>query len=248
MRSKEDFSNLIPRCAYAETAIRLMLLDGVLPGTTAQVPSSGASRVATSAAVQKSFSLIMHECRGMLELPRSSKRDGERFDPYLPSTSHAFSFHATILQPPKLTPLKLRRFLSSIIREHVLPPTILPPLLLNLRIALFPGNARGPPAPEPPSAEERLQTRRRAAQAILSLVPPIVARSYFSASNDVDGKEDTVRQIEDILDVFGNAYLNKHLVYNILELVVVRLVPELQDSKPSELLSERGVSRGDQLS
>ena len=69
-----------------------------------------------------------------------------------------------------------------------------------------------------------------------------MARSYFSVSNDADGEEDIISQIEDILDVFGNTYLNKHLVYNILELVIVRLVPELQNSTPSELLSERGVS------
>ena len=50
-----------------------------------------------------------------------------------------------------------------------------------------------------------------------------------------------IRQVEEILDVFGDAYLNKHLVYSILELVIVRLVPELGESTPSELLSERGV-------
>ena len=133
------------------------------------------------------------------------------------------------------------RFLCSAIRTHVLPPSILPPLLLNLRIALFPGNARGPPAPEPPSDEERLQIRRRCAEAILSLIPPVVSRVYFSVNSDKDGDEEMVHEVEDILDVFGNAYMNKHLVYNILELVIVRLVPEMGDLTPSELLSERGV-------
>ncbi len=134
------------------------------------------------------------------------------------------------------------RFLCSAIRTHVLPPSILPPILLNLRIALFPGNARGPPALEPPSDEERLQIRRRCAEAILSLVPPIVSRVYFNVNADKDGDEEAVRHVEDVLDVFGNAYLNKHLVYNIIELVIVRLVPEMGDLTPSELLSERGVS------
>ena len=50
-----------------------------------------------------------------------------------------------------------------------------------------------------------------------------------------------VRQVEEILDVFGDSYLNRHLVYNILELVIVRLVPELGESTPSGLLNERGV-------
>jgi hypothetical protein len=122
-----------------------------------------------------------------------------------------------------------------------LPPSILPPLLLNLRIALFPGNAQGPPALEPPSSEERLQIRRRCAEAILSLVPPLVSRVFFNVDADKEGEDEMLRQVEDILDVFGDVYCNKHLVYNILELVVVRLVPELGESTPSELLSERGI-------
>jgi hypothetical protein len=122
-----------------------------------------------------------------------------------------------------------------------LPPSILPPLLLNLRIALFPGNAQGPPALEPPSSEERLQIRRRCAEAILSLVPPRVSRVYFNVDADKEGEDEMLRQVEDILDVFGDVYCNKHLVYNILELVIVRLVPELGESTPSELLSERGI-------
>ena len=124
---------------------------------------------------------------------------------------------------------------------HILPPSILPPLLLNLRIALFPGNAQGPPALEPPSSEERLQIRRRCAEAILSLVPPLVSRVYFNVDADKEGEDEMLRQVEDILDVFGDVYCNKHLVYNILELIIVRLVPELGESTPSELLSERGV-------
>ena len=135
----------------------------------------------------------------------------------------------------------LSRFLCSAIRTRILPPSILPPILLSLRIALFPGNARGPLAPEPPSDEERLQIRRRCAEAILSLMPPVVSRVYFGVNADKDGDEEAVQQVEDILDVFGNAYMNKHLVYNILELVIVRLVPEMGDLTPSELLSDRGV-------
>jgi hypothetical protein len=124
---------------------------------------------------------------------------------------------------------------------HILPPSILPPLLLNLRIALFPGNAQGPPALEPPSSEEQLQIRRRCAEAILSLVPPLVSRVYFNVDADKEGEDEMLRQVEDILDVFGDVYCNKHLIYNILELIIVRLVPELGESTPSELLSERGV-------
>ena len=133
------------------------------------------------------------------------------------------------------------RFLSSSIRKHILPPSVLPPLLLNLRVALFPGNAQGPPTPEPPSSEKRLQIRKRCAEALLSLVPPLVSRVYFSVDSDEDGEKEMIGQVEQVLDVFGDAYLNKHIFYNILELVIVRLMPELGESTPIELLNERGV-------
>jgi hypothetical protein len=64
---------------------------------------------------------------------------------------------------------------------------------------------------------------------------------YFSVGSDKEGENEMIEQVEQILDVFGDAYLNKHLVYHILELVIVRLVPELRESTPSQLLSERGV-------
>lgn len=50
-----------------------------------------------------------------------------------------------------------------------------------------------------------------------------------------------ISHVEEMLDVFGDTYMNKHLVYNILELVLVRLVPEMGEMTPGELLTERGV-------
>ncbi|KAK5627884.1 hypothetical protein RRF57_003599 [Xylaria bambusicola] len=42
-----------------------------------------------------------------------------------------------------------------------------------------------------------------------------------------------------IVDIFSDAYCNKHLVYGILELVLVRLVPELAEKGVGELWEER---------
>lgn len=70
-------------------------------------------------------------------------------------------------------------------------------------------------------------------------------------TDDDEGREfgEMILQIEEgILDVFGNSYLNKHLVYNILELVLVRLVPELGESGVADLLAERGVMVADKYS
>jgi hypothetical protein len=167
-----------------------------------------------------------------------------------------------------LTTLSPSRFLHNTITTHITPwPTLLPTLLRNLRIALFPYNARGPAAPSPPSADEQLKIRRRAAEALLSLVPRQVGRIFF-ATGDLNnnsrsssrrkrneeekesgevGDEETeemISQVEEILDVFGNAYLNKHLIYNVLELVLVRLAPEMAEKTPGELLAERGIVVG----
>jgi len=58
---------------------------------------------------------------------------------------------------------------------------------------------------------------------------------------DDDGDEQRILgEIESgIVDVFGDAYCNKHLVYSILELVLVRLMPELAEKGVIELWEER---------
>ncbi|KAI0480340.1 PXA domain-containing protein [Xylariaceae sp. FL0804] len=56
-----------------------------------------------------------------------------------------------------------------------------------------------------------------------------------------EGDEDRIlSEIEEgILDVFSDAYCNKHLVYGIVELVLVRLIPELADRNVCDLWEER---------
>ncbi|KAI1169957.1 PXA domain-containing protein [Nemania sp. FL0916] len=50
----------------------------------------------------------------------------------------------------------------------------------------------------------------------------------------------TLAEIETgIVDIFSDAYCNKHLVYGILELVLLRLVPELAEKGVGELWEER---------
>lgn len=61
-----------------------------------------------------------------------------------------------------------------------------------------------------------------------------------------EGDELSLAHVEEILDVFGDERLNKYLIYGILECIVVRLVPELAEMTPSELLAERGIVVGDQ--
>lgn len=56
-----------------------------------------------------------------------------------------------------------------------------------------------------------------------------------------DDEEDRIlSEIETgILDVFGDAYCNKHLMYSVLELFLVRLMPELAEKGVAELWEER---------
>lgn len=78
------------------------------------------------------------------------------------------------------------------------------------------------------------------------LVPPDgeSPRSGPISGGDVhlDGDPDAriLSEIEtDILDVFSDPYCNKHLMYSALELVLVRLMPELAEKGVMELWEER---------
>lgn len=96
----------------------------------------------------------------------------------------------------------------------------------------------GPPAPPPPSVEEQREIKRTAANGLRDLVPGFVTRRFYATSND----ESVSRAIEaDILDPLDDLYLNKHLIYAILETILVKLIPELGEQPVSELLAERGV-------
>ena len=130
------------------------------------------------------------------------------------------------------------RFLDYLIQTYILPASLLPQLLLNARITLFPGNSLGGPAPPIPSVKEQLAIRKQAAESILSLVPPWVAQTFFASNKP----QEWIEQVEDLLEIFSQPELNRHWIYGVLELVLVRLMPELAEKGWSELLAERGVA------
>jgi hypothetical protein len=132
----------------------------------------------------------------------------------------------------------LLRFLYNTLQTHVLTPSLIPLTLRNARAIIFPNNVMGPPTPPPPSDEEQLAIRRKAASDLLSLVPNPILHTYFATIEE----EDMVEQVEEnVLECFGDENMNKHLIYGILELIVVRLVPEMGERGVSELMAERGV-------
>ncbi|KAK6452194.1 hypothetical protein FP744_10008445 [Trichoderma asperellum] len=142
--------------------------------------------------------------------------------------------------------------------QSLFDPSHLPPLLRSLRGALFPNNSPGSSTlAAPQSEEELLALRRRAASAIRGLLPTSVTRVYFGgrlwrlggilgdnfgrSSATVDGEDDerVLDELESLLDVVGDEYCNKHLMYSVLELILVRLMPELSEKGVVELWEER---------
>lgn len=67
------------------------------------------------------------------------------------------------------------------------------------------------------------------------MIPPAISRRFFASEE----KEEWVREVEGELDVWGDGYLNRHLGYRMLELVVVRVLPEVGVKSVSDLLRER---------
>ncbi|CAK7223480.1 hypothetical protein SEUCBS140593_005250 [Sporothrix eucalyptigena] len=126
----------------------------------------------------------------------------------------------------------LDRLLSHYIHKYALEPALLPNLLRSIRGAIFPGNKFGATPPTlvaPANAAELAALKRRTAETV-----------YAVYSDKKKPSEAVLTEIEGgLLDVFDDAYCNKHLLYGILEAIFVRLVPELADTGVQGLWEER---------
>src|ERR1700761_397048 len=151
---------------------------------------------------------------------------------------HPKASFATLCNQPKLTFFVFlqSRLLSHLVHSRLLNPALLPPLLRSIRRHFFPSNTfpRGPPkrAPEPPAI---VAAKQRCAEAIVDVMPPLL-RSTYLASTDRDAQ---LTVVEGWLDVLGDPYLNRHLVFSVLEVCLVRVLPELADKGPKQLMKER---------
>lgn len=126
------------------------------------------------------------------------------------------------------------RYLSQTMQTRVLNPVVLPTVLRTLRATLFPNNTLAPPR-RPPSDEEAKLIKHRCAATLLGLFPARVATAFFASAN----QNEQLWQTEELLDCLDDAYLNKHLIFAIVELIVLRLVPELGERGVQELMDER---------
>ncbi|KAM3453501.1 hypothetical protein MY3296_003732 [Beauveria thailandica] len=137
------------------------------------------------------------------------------------------------------------RLLSHYIQQ-LFSASHLPGLLRTLRGVLFPNNALGKSTLAPPSSDDEfVALRKRAAGALLGLLPTGVAKVYLGSKSG-DSPEAAAAQEDDMVDgmahllmVLNDEYCNKHLMYSVLELILVRLMPELSERGVCELWEER---------
>lgn len=127
------------------------------------------------------------------------------------------------------------RLLSHAIQTRILDPAHLPTVLRSVRRTFFPANTFPRQVKSLPNEAAIIEIKSNCTKAILDTIPVSVRATYFSTT-DVNIQ---LAIVESWLDVFSDAYMNKHLILGLLELCIVRLVPELLTAGPEELLVQR---------
>lgn len=126
------------------------------------------------------------------------------------------------------------RLASSHVHGNLLSSRWLPIVLRAARTAIFPGNSLAPARIEP-SPSETLRIKHECAVTIVDAVPEAV-RGRFFATGDTDRMEG---DIEESLDLLADSYINKHLIVRAVDLIAVRLFPELSDDGPDDGFDQR---------
>lgn len=106
-------------------------------------------------------------------------------------------------------------------------------LLRSVRGAVFPGNKSGATPPslvEPATDQELAALKRKTAEAVYAVWSRGKKQAPEAVLNEIEGS---------LLDIFDDAYCNKHLLYSLVEAVFVRLVPELAETGVLGLWEER---------
>jgi hypothetical protein len=76
---------------------------------------------------------------------------------------------------------------------------------------------------------------------IVDTLPKWIVLRYFApdCDDDVRRRDIVLEEVAALLDVLSDAYMNKHLVFGIVELVIVRVLPELGGRGVEALMKER---------
>jgi hypothetical protein len=147
-----------------------------------------------------------------------------------------------------LTESHHRRLLHARLTASLATAATVAAVLRALRRTLFPSNALPrPPAPPPvaagsgpspppaPDPAALVAAKTRCAATIREALPPAIRSAYLGRGRE----REQLDVVERWLDVFADPYLNRAVVVRVLELVLVRLMPELADKGVGELLAER---------
>lgn len=114
--------------------------------------------------------------------------------------------------------------MASQIQAKLLRPEYLPPLLQAIRLAIFPDNTLAE-ARVPPTVEQVEEIKRVCAETIVRAVPESVRNRFFATTDFELMRKD----VTSTLELFEDQYINKHLIIDAVELLIVRLCPELSE-------------------
>lgn len=118
--------------------------------------------------------------------------------------------------------------MSFHVQRTLLHSRWVPSVLQAARNALFPGNVLGP-ARIPPTMDETAAIKFECAVAIVEALPEALRVRFFATKD----KNLMVEDVAAELDVLADPYVNKGLVIRAIELIAVRLFPELTASSDS---------------
>lgn len=126
--------------------------------------------------------------------------------------------------------LVLDNLLSSSFHSYIESPSLLVRILRSARSTLFsasPDLVRTYPTPK-----EKAHIKCAAEEAIWEAIPSTIRKVYFGT----DDKEEGLAVVgEMLLKAVQDKEINKHLLYNLLDLIVSKLIPELTEEGPAEL-------------
>ena len=86
----------------------------------------------------------------------------------------------------------------------------------------------------PPTPSESIEIRRTAEVAALNALPHIIRKLLLGTEEQQQNEN-----MSELFDLLGRKECNKHLLMFLIDLMVVRLIPELTEMSPKELYDWR---------
>ncbi|KAK9235477.1 PXA domain-containing protein [Lipomyces kononenkoae] len=143
--------------------------------------------------------------------------------PWLMSTIELLALPLVSLPPGSL----IDRLLSHFFHKYIMTSQFACSVLALSRQTLFPNNG---PMAEPriyPDDAEKGAILKRVYGNILRVVPMRVRKQVLG--------DDALQGLEELLSPFENKFANKHLLYFLFDMVIVKVLPELALKTPEEL-------------